>query len=129
MILNWTNWGAAMIDWTKPIETMDGRPARVLAIDVKGDLPVVVATKYVSRSYEDVDRYTLDGRNGDGGCQLFRNVKKKCKGWVAVVKAHTTSTNAHQSVSYFQTEEDAKVFVGDDPAYVIVELPEFEVPW
>lgn len=31
------------IDWTKPIETMDGCPARVIATDIKGDCPILIA--------------------------------------------------------------------------------------
>ncbi len=32
-----------MIDWTKPIQTRDGRTARVLATDIEDRRPVVVA--------------------------------------------------------------------------------------
>lgn len=31
------------IDWTKPIETTDGFPARVIATDIKGDRSILVA--------------------------------------------------------------------------------------
>lgn len=31
------------IDWTKPIETTYGFPARVIATDIKGDCPILIA--------------------------------------------------------------------------------------
>ena len=34
------------IDWTKPIQTTDGKPARVLCTDLKHDHPYVVATEH-----------------------------------------------------------------------------------
>lgn len=34
------------INWTKPIETVNGDPARVLATDLKGRFPIAVATGY-----------------------------------------------------------------------------------
>ena len=34
------------IDWTKPIQTTDGKPARVLCTDLKHDHPYVVAAEH-----------------------------------------------------------------------------------
>lgn len=49
------------IDWTKPIETMDGRPARVLATDLKNDVyPVAVVVAYGENV--SVWMYTREGR-------------------------------------------------------------------
>ena len=34
------------VDWTKPIQTTDGKPARLICSDLKHDHPYVVATEY-----------------------------------------------------------------------------------
>lgn len=49
------------IDWSREIQTRDGRPARVLATDLKGKYPVVVVLTN-SKGEECVDRLTADGR-------------------------------------------------------------------
>ena len=53
-----------MIDWTKPIETMDGRPARVLCMDFlcADHNPVVVAIRWhEDRNQEYIQRMTPEG--------------------------------------------------------------------
>lgn len=40
------------IDWTKPIETMDGCPARVIATDIKGDCRFALAVTKESLPWE-----------------------------------------------------------------------------
>lgn len=47
------------IDWTKPIETMNGFPARVIATDIKGDRSILVAALNVAGN-ENV--YWLDSK-------------------------------------------------------------------
>lgn len=53
------------IDWTKPIQTRDGRKARVLATDLRGrrNKPIAVVV-------------TTDGE--DQICQFFRNGRYSC---------------------------------------------------
>jgi len=45
---------------TKPIQTRDGKPARILCIDARGDLPIVALVGAPGES-EYVQRYTADG--------------------------------------------------------------------
>lgn len=54
------------IDWTKPIETMEGRPARVIATDIKGDRSILVAALNVAGN-ENI--YWLDS---NGMCFPYR---------------------------------------------------------
>ena len=79
-----------MIDWDKPIQTRDGRKARVLATDIKdlnrGDL-VVAAIDY--GTYELVKTFYKDGwnmENARGDSDDIINVPTKRKGVVVVTK-------------------------------------------
>lgn len=67
-----------MIDWTKPIQTRCGYPARVLATDLKGtNYPVVVVITHPTGS-ESSDCYMQSGRcyedGGDGSDDDIVNV-------------------------------------------------------
>ena len=48
-----------MVDWNKPIQTRDGRKARVLALDVKG--PYLVAVAIDMGDHEIVNRVAKSG--------------------------------------------------------------------
>ena len=52
------------VDWTKPIQTRDGRPARVLCTDLgsEANCPVVVAVQSAASSAETVTQRPLNGR-------------------------------------------------------------------
>lgn len=51
------------IDWSKPIECVDGRKARVLCTDAKGDLPVKILVDNGAK--ENCFSLTLDGMHGE----------------------------------------------------------------
>jgi hypothetical protein len=56
-----------MVDWTKPIQTVGGRPARVLATDVVGAISHDVVLLVTVNHEEIIKRCRLDGTtvNGD----------------------------------------------------------------
>lgn len=62
------------IDWTKPIETLDGHPARVLATDLESPRPVVVAVTTEGRVRETVLLLDSDGSYDPGKPPMVRNV-------------------------------------------------------
>jgi len=50
-------------DPTKPVQTRDGRPARILCIDARGDLPIIALVGAPAPGESEyVQRYTADGR-------------------------------------------------------------------
>lgn len=55
------------IDWKKPIQTRDGRKARVLCTDLRGLLPVAAAVE--QGGFDVIHRVRLDGSTGWGGFQ------------------------------------------------------------
>lgn len=66
------------IDWTKPIETMNGFPARVLATDFSYSRPVVVAVATKGAVYETVWLLTNEGAYAQGRLPVIRNVPPEC---------------------------------------------------
>ena len=66
-----------MIDFTKPIETTDGKPARVLCTDLAGrDYPVIAAVQN-GFGAEDVFAFTTKGVARIEGVPDLRNVAPK----------------------------------------------------
>lgn len=62
------------IDWTKPIETVDGQSARVLATDLDSSFPIVIAVTTASRDNETVLLLHSDGSYAKGKPPTVRNV-------------------------------------------------------
>ena len=68
------------IDWTKPVETLDGEPVRVLATDrPHGLYPIVVM--YDGGT---VDTLTQDGQDFDDGTVIVRNAPERRFGYLNV---------------------------------------------
>lgn len=50
------------IDWTRPVQTRNGRKVRVLATDLKGVCPVAIAVPSHNNVSDYIERCRLDGR-------------------------------------------------------------------
>ena len=74
--------GREMIDWNKPIETVDGLPARVISTDYKGygGLHIYVV-QIEGRHFSHIGYYKVDG-NPHATCDRIRNVRVKRKAWI-----------------------------------------------
>lgn len=109
------------INWTKPIETTTGRPARVLATDLKGDLHIAIAVM----NKEGSEGICMTNDNGQylGSC-CVRNVREKRRGFV-VLEAEGFGARV---VGYFPLHDDAMRVAIQNPGRVVVELPEWRVP-
>ena len=109
------------IDWTKPIETTTGRPARVLATDLKGASRIAIAVTNTEGS----EGICITDDNGQylGSC-CIRNVREKRRGFV-VLEAEGFGARA---VGYFLQQDNAMRVASQMPHRVVVELPEWEVP-
>lgn len=91
------------IDWTKPIETISGYPARVLSTDFRSDGKEIVAVQIEYKNFSEINCYTQDGmRNGSYGLgPPLRNRKVKREGWINIYPNNCTGN------SIYRTEEDA----------------------
>ena len=89
-----------MIDWTKPIETMEGWPAKVVSRDYK-TINSTLFLVQIERPFPGDKRlsclgwYQEDGRPWETD-RLIRNVPVKREGWVNIY-------------AVYATEEDAKI--------------------
>lgn len=68
------------VDWTKPIQTRDGRKARLLGIVKGAAWPVAVAVEKPDGSREEEFHYKEDGTFGPAAYRLdIFNIKEKIK--------------------------------------------------
>lgn len=89
------------IDWTKPIETTDGYPARLISEDFRAskDQTVrLVQIEYPQKS--DVRLIWPDGSHGVPYAGNIRNRKTKREGWINIF-------NNHWVGALHKTEEEA----------------------
>jgi hypothetical protein len=69
-----------MVDWMKPIETCDGREARLLTLDCPGEHPIVIAN-----AVPGYERWGVSTFPNAGMAELrYRNKPVKREGWVNV---------------------------------------------
>lgn len=87
------------IDWTKPIETTDGMPARLLA-KLRGParFPYVVSYEFAS----DTDGITMVNEDGDGGSIILRNKRTKREGWINIYPGTSNFSEKYaQNLHYY----------------------------
>ena len=113
------------IDWTKPIETLDGRPARVLATDLKGAYLILVAVPTQSGKSEDVFHFRAESCGASLSIDI-RNVREKRRGFV-VLDTTGLPASAH-TVGYYLHQTHAVAAAERASGRVVVPLPEWEVP-
>ena len=78
------------IDWTKPIETVEGHPARVLSTDHRHhqNTLTVIQIEYPGRS--SIGFYCQNGEPALGSLRI-RNRKTKREGWINVYRDNYAS--------------------------------------
>lgn len=83
-------------DPTKPVQTRDGRAARILATDFKGNYPIIAAISQENREY--IDLYETSGKVSffDGGGSDLVNIPEVTHKYI----------NVYDPASVFQTAED-----------------------
>jgi hypothetical protein len=87
------------IDWTKPIETIAGYPARVLSTDFRSDGKEIVAVQIEYKNCSEINCYTQDGQICGLGPHL-RNRKTKRERWINIYPNESEVVLLH-------TKEDA----------------------
>lgn len=100
------------IDWTKPIETIAGYPARVLSTDFRSDGKEIVAVQIEYKNCSEINCYTQDGRICGLGPPL-RNRKVKREGWVNVYPSLFADT-ARVIVKVCESEAASKAIATSD---------------
>lgn len=88
------------IDWTKPVETKDGRKVRVLATDIPGEFPVWAA---VGSAAPNFSTYTLDGYVYDEkrpSPMDVVNTPVKKSGWINLYPTMSSYAIANSSMVY-----------------------------
>lgn len=93
---------------SRKVVTRDGRPARVICTDAKGDYPVVGLILTNDENLECVETYNKDGKYLERQTDerdLFFATEKKC-GWINVYKE--VSKNIRSAI--FDTKEEATRF-------------------
>lgn len=100
------------IDWTKPIETLAGYPARVLSTDFRSDGKEIVAVQIEYKNCSEINCYTQDGRICGLGPPL-RNRKVKREGWVNVYPSLFEDGKV-MITKIYESEEAAKDIASSD---------------
>lgn len=88
-------------------QTRDGRPARILATDLRNKWPIVAAVE--ERGKDDVVLYCADGRLWDDSAEHVSdliNIPVKREGWVNIY--HSTRADGLECGTVHPTEADAK---------------------
>lgn len=74
------------IDWTKPIETLEGYPARVISTDYRDGSTTLMVVQVDSENTSFILRFTKDGIRMYHSVNI-RNRKTKREGWVNVYRS------------------------------------------
>lgn len=95
----------------KPVCTRDGRNARIICWDKKGNYPIVALIQDADNS-EHIEYYTENGIFSNGGNEKNRDLMmftRKKEGWVNVYKSHERgNTISFIVASIYPTKEEAK---------------------
>ncbi len=88
------------IDWSKPIETVNGHPARMISTDYRLGSEILVTIQIEYNNGSRTAHYHQNGKPAVGG-PAIRNRKVKREGWINIYP------NNHTGIIIYPTEEDA----------------------
>ena len=107
----------------KPVCTRDGRKARIICFDIKGDIYPIVAAVEVN-GIEYICQYDEKGQNyyNKSNVNKLMMLPEKHEGWVNVYKSHDSRYAGYASVEIYKIKEQAiKEVNGDILATVKIE--------
>ena len=97
---------------SKKVVTREGKPARIICTDARGEYPVIALIEHYQETLDVTFSFTKDGKWCTDGTNsnkdLFFELEKH-EGWVNVYKS---GINWSLGASIWQTEEEAKKWVG-----------------
>lgn len=108
----------------KPVCTRDGRKARIICFDAKGDKPIIALVKMGTA--ETPNNYPIDGKAvsaKEASCDLMMLPEKK-EGWVNIY--HDKEGNIYTDENVYNTEKDAINFCPHDKCRVATVKIEWE---
>ena len=111
---------------SRKIVTRDGRNARILCTDAKGDFPIVTLIETLDNSIEIVSKFKKNGHfligDYDSNLDLFF-VPEKHEGWVNLYRDTRDVTYVG---SMYTSEKEAKENIYSPPRYVTTVKIEWE---
>jgi len=90
-----------MIDWDKPIETVEGNPARVISTDHRYSGETLAVIQIEHPGFSCVGYYHKNGEPAFGSVNI-RNRKTKREGWINIYRDGFTGE------TIYETKEDAE---------------------
>jgi hypothetical protein len=100
-----------MIDWDKPIETEDGRPAKVISRDYRTvSLGICMMVQIEEADYSHTASYTLQGDPAFAGPKL-RNRKTKREGWINIYAGLISCTHSTEALAKMHAGADSKATI------------------
>lgn len=114
-------------DPTKPVQTRDGRAARILCTDANGPLPIIALVK-ATNGNEEVMRLLADGqRRGRKAWRPDRddlvNIPMKRRGWTNVYRNQESANGVSIGPVICDSKEDARLIAKEVP------LATIEIEW
>lgn len=101
-----------MIDWDKPIETVEGRPARVISTDHRYSGETLAVIQIEHPGFSCVGYYHQSGEPAFGSVNI-RNRKTKREGWVNVYPT-MVEDEGRVITCIYTSEEEAKTIASKD---------------
>ena len=95
-----------MIDWDKPIETMEGHPARVISTDHRYSGENLAVIQIEHPGFSCVGYYHQNGEPTFGSVRI-RNRKTKREGWINIYRTY------NKFGLIYNTEQEAKEVATD----------------
>lgn len=103
------------LDLTKPVQTRDGRPVRILCTDRRHSVDTIVALVVRGDAYEAVVTYAADGSYGIApSAEDLINVAERICGWVNLYPPGVASSRSAYVNGVYATREEADGGAGID---------------
>lgn len=120
------------IDFTKSMQTRDGRPVRILCTDAKGRSPIIGLIVQPNAQTDAICTWCADGHRFDFGTDNpldLQNISVKHTGWINIRKIPARDkTFSHFCSHIFPSREDAlKEYSNTDEDEFITVQIEWEV--
>ena len=97
---------------SKKIVTREGKPARIICTDARGEYPVIALIEHYQETLDVTFSFTKDGKwdtNGTNSNKDLFFAPEKHEGWINLYKSGISWS---LGTSIWQTEEEAKKWAG-----------------
>ena len=97
---------------SRKVVTRDGKPAKILYTDARGEYPVIALIEHYQETLDVTFSFTKDGKWCTDGTNSNKDLffaSEKHEGWINLYKS---GINWSLGASIWQTEEEAKKWVG-----------------